>query len=279
MLNKIIKKTKKIVPALALAGMAYMPANAKADWGDKVTNPKSEIVVTLGQKNEELMGRPFSKGPKIEMHGKGRLKFNEVSGLKLEGRLNLENLAYENFDGRNQRTELETNGIFEVYFNNSPNLTFKSGFGVDLDFNHTIERIENTKVKSSNITVGPALTGNMDSKYVDFDVLVSAGFGEAGNGVRGRGLAIKPKLQSELDIDLRPVNVPLNLEGIGEIEVTVLETENTSRNEYNLKAGARLNYEVYDNTSITLDYSHTWHYGNQDNVSSDNLSAGLKYEF
>ena len=133
-------------------------------------------------------------------------------------------------NGDIKRGFIDTNLVLEQYINFS-NCTAKLGFGVNFDFNKTTQTYEGIEVNTKNVTAGPILTGNVDSDYVDFNILLGSGFGKAGNDVQGSSLGIKPKLRAGLDFDLRKLNVPLRLENYADIEITFLETENITRNE------------------------------------------------
>ncbi|MBU4241717.1 MAG: hypothetical protein KKA65_05100 [Nanoarchaeota archaeon] len=280
---------KKISNGLKKAGLIflgtlipYIPMEAQAQEATVQTQETSikegKLGISYGNKEQSLMGRDFAKGHSIEFDAEARIKINEKAGIKLDGLVRLEEFDYVDGNGDIKNGFLDTNLVLERYVGLG-NSTMRIGFGVNFDFNRTEQTYENIKVNVKNITAGPVITTNIDSDYVDFNILLGSGFGKAGNDVQGQGLGIKPKLRIGLNFDLKKFNVPLRLENYGDIEITLLETENTTRNEYNLELGTELNYEIVDNLSVGLGYSHSRHYGNQDNVQSNTLKAGLKVEF
>jgi len=284
---------KRISNGLKKAGLVflgtlipYIPMQVQAQEATTPTQETSivegEIGISYGQKEQTLMGRDFAKGFSIDIDGKARIKLSEKGGLKLDGLVRLEEFDYVDGNGDIKRGFIDTNLVLEQYINFS-NCTAKLGFGVNFDFNKTTQTYEGIEVNTKNVTAGPILTGNVDSDYVDFNILLGSGFGKAGNDVQGSSLGIKPKLRAGLDFDLRKLNVPLRLENYADIEITFLETENITRNEYNIELGSELSYNLFgdddEKFSVTLGASHSRHYGNQDNTEDNTFKAGLKVEF
>jgi len=234
-----------------------------------------EAELKAGEITNKLMGKPFSHGFYMELNGDGKIKVYPELRAGIDSRIRIESQDYKVGSGGITNFDMDISGRLEAFLHESKACNATLGFGLNFDAYTSLQKFEDLTISAHNVTIGPEISFELDSKYFDFNFVLAAGFGKAGNDVHGSSTDIKPKAKTEIALELNPIRI----EGYAEAEANFWNTENNSRNDYTISAGAEIEYELFDNVSITGKYERRWLFGNQDNLSSDITAAGIKVEY